>query len=115
MLGITDLLSTEESSTAVAAHTVNSLFTMNGKLHRATNAITIGDAVEVGTNCEVVKADEVFVKNTDIASSSALGISKINSSYGINISTYGELTIQSAGNYSIKTGQNSFNPIVPEK
>ena len=45
MLGVTNLLSTEESSTATAAHAINSTFLMNGKLHRATAAIAIGDAV----------------------------------------------------------------------
>lgn len=77
MLGITGLLSTEESSTATAAHALNSTFMMNGKLHRATAAIAIGDAVEVGTNCEVVKADEVFVKYTDYATTSTAGLIKI--------------------------------------
>ena len=115
MLGITDLISTEESSTATAAHTVNSTFMMNGKLHRVTAAIAIGDAVEVGTNCEVVKADEVFVKNTDYANVNQAGVSKINNTYGVDISVNGELMIKSAGSYSLKTGQNSFHPITPDK
>jgi len=33
MLGITSLFANEESSTATAAHDVNSLFMMDGKLH----------------------------------------------------------------------------------
>lgn len=66
MLGVTSLFANEESSTATAAHDVNSLFMMDGKLHQATSAIAVGDAVATGTNCTVVKADEVFTKNTDL-------------------------------------------------
>lgn len=55
------------------------------------------------------------IVNIPIANSSTLGVSKINNSYGIDISVNGELTIKSAGNYSLKTGQNSFNPITPDK
>ena len=72
MLGITNLIASEESATATTAHTANSLFMMNGKLNRATTTIAVGDAVEIGTNCEVVKTDEVFVKNTDYATNMQL-------------------------------------------
>lgn len=77
MLGVTSLFANEEHSTATAAHSVNSLFMMDGKLHQATSAIAIGDAVTVGTNCEVVKADEVFVKNTDIPVEYGTGIGSL--------------------------------------
>ena len=77
MLGITSLFANEEHSTATAAHSVNSLFMMNGKLHRATSAITIGDAVVVGTNCEIVKANDVFVKNTDMPVEYGTGIGSL--------------------------------------
>lgn len=77
MLGITDLISTEESSTATAAHALNSTFMMNGKLHRATAAIAIGDAVEEGTNCQVVKVEDVFVKKTDYANSTTPGVIRV--------------------------------------
>lgn len=110
MLGITDLLSTEESSTATAAHAANSTFMMNGKLHRATAAIAIGDAVEVGTNCEVVKADEVFVKNTDIASLDTTGVVKINPDYGIGIFN-GYLMLNQATTANIKAGSNSTKAV----
>ena len=115
MLGVYDLLSTEEFTTAIAAHTVNSLFLMNGKLYKTTSAISIGEAVQVGANCTSVKIDEVFVKNTDYANANQAGISKINNTYGVDISVNGELMIKSAGSYSLKTGQNSFHPITPDK
>ena len=107
MLGVTSLLSTEESSTATAAHALNSTFMMNGKLHRATAAIAIGDAVEVGTNCEVVKADEVFVKNTDYASTSAPGVVKVSSNNGTQIIN-GIITTYNASDAEIKAGNSGY-------
>ena len=118
MLGITDLISTEESTTATAAHTINSTFMMGGKLYRATAAIAIGDAVEVGTNCEVVKADEVFVKNTDIATSSTCGIIKTNANFGtaMRASPYQDtLMVAPAGEQNIKEGVQNYQPIVPSR
>ena len=114
MLGITDLISTEEFSTATAAHTINSTFMMNGKLHRATAAIAIGDAVEVGTNCEVIKADEVFVKNTEYATSSRLGLVKVNIGYGITVDSVDRgMSIIKATSSDIKSGTHLYKPIVP--
>ena len=114
MLGITDLLSTEESTTATATHAQNSLFLMDGKLHKATAAIDIGDAVEVGTNCTIVKADEVFVKNTDFANTLSAGILKMDSSdYGLQMSGNNTLRTKKATDSNIKNGGNSFQPIVP--
>jgi hypothetical protein len=110
MLGITSLLSTEESSTATAAHTINSTFMMNGKLHRATAAIAIGDAVEVGTNCEVVKADEVFVKNTDYATRDNFGIIKVGN--GIAISN-GVISLVTAAVDTIKNGSSNVHALTP--
>lgn len=72
MLGITDLLSTEEFSTATAAHAVNSLFLMDGKLYKATAAIAIGDAVVEGTNCAQTTIDEAFLKITTASDTYAL-------------------------------------------
>jgi hypothetical protein len=113
MLGITNLISTEETSTATAAHAINSTFMMNGKLHRATAAIAIGDLVEVGTNCEVVKVDEVFVKNTDIATASTVGVVKAKD-YGIKVNNSGELYISKAEISSeVKPGLSNYLPIVP--
>ena len=112
MLGITSLLSTEESSTATAAHTANSLFMMDGKLHRVTAAIAIGDAVAVGTNCEVVKADEVFVKNTDYATINNYGIIKLKNSGGLYKYNDG-IGLEWATETSIKNGTNQYLPIMP--
>lgn len=112
MLGITDLLSTEEVSTATAAHALNSTFMMNGKLHRATAAIAIGDAVEVGTNCEVVKADEVFVKNTDVATSTTFGLVKV-ANQGVGLNSNNILQIVPASLNTVQSGVQNYNPVVP--
>ena len=114
MLGITDLLSTEESSTATAAHALNSTFMMGGKLYKATAAIAIGEAVVEGQNCEAVKADEVFVKNTDYADSGKPGIVQLYSVYGITKSGGFPTTLQIAPATStdIKKGNVQYKPIV---
>ena len=104
MLGISSLISARETSTATAAHTANSLFLMNGKLYRATAAIAIGDAVVEGENCEAVKIEDVFVKNTDYATATVGGVVKVNPEYyGINIYN-GFLRTQDATNTAIKGG-----------
>ena len=129
MLGVTDLISTEEVSTATAAHALNSLFLMGGKLYKATSAIAIGDAVVGGTNCEVVKADEVFphdvqvngtsimsdgVANIPIASTTNFGAVKIAYIQGINVDTVSKtLCIYAAGENQLKAGTNIYMPIVP--
>lgn len=112
MLGITNLIASEEAATATAAHAANSLFMMNGKLHRATAAIAIGDAVEVGTNCEVVKADEVFVKNTDYATKNDFGIVKIGN--GITISN-GVIAMTTAAIDTVKNGSSGIHALTPNR
>lgn len=112
MLGITDLLSTEESSTATAAHVLNSTFMMDGKLYKATAAIAIGEAVVEGQNCEVVKADEVFVKNTDIATRNTFGLVSPDISMGTDI-TNGKLIVYPASIANIKAGTDAYRPITP--
>jgi hypothetical protein len=105
MLGITDLISTEETTTAITAHALNTLFLMGGKLYKATAAIAIGDAVVEGTNCQVVKADEVFVKNTDYASKTSAGIVKVNrDNTAIEIKDDGRLATVGASEANIKNG-----------
>ena len=115
MLGITSLLSTEEAATATAAHVANSLFLMGGKLHKATSAIAVGDAVETGTNCQVVKADEVFVKNTDYATANTPGIVKVeDTTCGLRMSTDGTyIRIVGASTNKIKNGTEGYCPITP--
>lgn len=113
MLGITSLFANEETSTAIAAHTVNSIFMMDGKLHRATSAIAIGDAVTVGTNCEIVKADEVFTKSTDIPITFGTGAGSVKTKdFTYGSSNYSNIS-SGIGSYAfgfdtVATGNGSF-------
>lgn len=114
MLGIYDLLSTEELTTATATHATNSLFLLSGKLYKATSDIEIGEAVVEGTNCANVKADEVFVKNTDYATDQKAGIAKVSNAFGIQMTNNSEvLAVQMAGLNEIKSASNYYKPIVP--
>lgn len=111
MLGISDLLSTREVSTATAAHAINTLFLMDGKLYKATSAIAIGDAVVAGTNCQVVKADEVFVKNTDYANGNTFGIVRPHDN---SFAYYqGSLKLKVAEISDIKEGTNGWKALAP--
>ena len=114
MLGITSLFANEESSTATAAHDVNSLFMMDGKLHQATSAIAVGDAVATGTNCTVVKADEVFVKNTDYATTNTAGIARFSSTSGFIIGLNGSVFLSPANSQEIQEGNLTYKTIVPK-
>ena len=115
MLGISNLISNTEVSTATATHAVNSLFLMDGALYRATTAIAIGDAVTAGTNCEAIKIEDVFVKNTDIATKSKLGIIKAaTGDYGVKIESSGELRIYSAFGSDMKGGSIDRRPLTPK-
>ena len=139
MLGITSLFASEESATATAAHAANSLFMMNGKLNRTTSAIAIGDAVEVGTNCEVTSVSEAFphdvqmngtsivsngIANITLADTNNFGVVKvnINGAYGIallqimdnaTLINTGELALAKATNSQVKAGTEQYKPIVP--
>ena len=78
MLGISDLIAPPESSTmASQAYAINDLFLNGGKLYKATAAISEGAAFDSTTNCQAVKASEVFVKNTDYATTTNAGLIKV--------------------------------------
>ena len=82
MLGVDELIAKSETDITVDnAYAVNEIFVHNGKLYKATSAIAANDVITPGTNCTPVKADEVFVKNTDYADSINSGSS--NGHYGI--------------------------------
>ena len=56
MLGTdTNLGPYESDTTADQAYAIGDLFILNGKLHRATAAIAIGDTFVVGTNCTITQ------------------------------------------------------------
>lgn len=132
MLGVTSLFANEEFSTATAAHSANSLFMMDGKLHKATTAIGIGNEVTAGLNCTVVNLADILntkvndiqlngvsivsngIANIPIASDNNLGLVKTNQNYGIVINpANGEIMTRSAGDNIIKPGTDWYRPITP--
>ena len=54
------------------------------------------------------------VANIPKASTQSLGVIKPNSSYGTRINGYGELYLSGATSESIKTGSNTFLPLMPK-
>lgn len=123
MLGVSDLIATTENSlVASKAYAIGDVFTANGKLYKATAAIATDAAIipavegeEVaGANCVETSVGEGFVKFTDYATSSTPGIVKVITDKGITMAN-GALNIYSASSSHIKTGTNSYFPIVPNK
>lgn len=104
LLGITSLFAPSEVSTATAAHAANSLFMMDGKLNRATSAIAIGDAVEIGTNCEVTSIEESFAKKIEIPFEYSIYSGAIQSkAYTINSTLYTQ-TASGFGSFAVGCG-----------
>ena len=129
MLGVDSLIAAHETSTATAAHAIGEVFIMNSKLYRATSAIAINDTITVGTNCEVVKASEVFahdvqvngtsvmangVANVPIGGVNIYGVYKVGSDSdysGIQFDPSGYLKTAPANSTRIKSGTNTYKPI----
>lgn len=116
MLGVTDIIAEHESVLATVAHAVDDVFMMDGKLYKATSAIAVDDTIAVGTNCEAVKIDEVFVKKTDYATVQTAGVVKVINNYGVNMLN-GVITTNPATSATIKEAGNgtysSYHPITP--
>lgn len=52
MLGVFDLIAQHETTPSTHAYAQGECFIFNGKLCRATSAISVADAITIGTNCE---------------------------------------------------------------
>ena len=128
MIGVSDLIASREVSTATAAHAANSLFLMDGKLHKATAAIGIGNAVEVGTNCILTNISEAFphdvqvngtsvvtngVANIPVSSGNTLGVVKTYANVGLVVDGAGLLSVFGATEEQYKAGTNAYNPVIP--
>lgn len=123
MLGVSDLIATAENDlVASKAYKVGDVFTANGKLYKVTTAIAADGAIVLqnegeeiaGANAVESSVGERFVKFTDYATSSTPGIVKVITDKGITM-VNGGLSIYSASSSHIKTGTNSYFPIVPNK
>ena len=104
----------ELSATASKAYAVGETFIFNGNRYRATTAIAINDVLAPGTNCVLDPIDEHYVRDTDIASSTKLGLVKPLGNAGVYVTSQGNLCTDKATANGIKAGNNAYNPIVPE-
>ena len=131
MLGTdTNIAPYESDTTADAAYTIGEMFMLNGKLYQATAAIAIGDTLEVGTNCAISNASEVFphdvqvngtsvvsngVANVPAASTSDFGVVRIYASRGLMLNA-NKLQIDNASVTDIKAGaNNSYKVIIVDR
>ena len=119
MLGIDQSIAPYESdTTADNAYAIGDLFMLNGKMHRATAVTSIGDTLSVGTNCEVVGLEDVFVKNTDYPnpSSGTPGVLKLDqqNTSGLYVnSSNGKLSTAPATEAQLKEATNAYRPVTP--
>ena len=113
MLGVSPLIAPHESDPFESAHVVGELFIINGKLYRAKTALMAGEYINEGTNVEVVNTSDVYVKNTDIAGDN-YGLVKVKTGdHGLTKASNGFLQVYQASSSDIKTGTQSYRPIVP--
>lgn len=127
MLGVSQMLAPENSNlVASQAYAIGDVFTANGKLYKATNAIAQDAAIIPGTNCtETTIVDESIkdvqvngvsilqdgVANVPKSAGTTLGVVKTNY-MGVEVNANGELYINKASSTNIKDGSNTYRPIV---
>jgi len=133
MLGVDALIAPAESSTmASQAYAINDLFLNDGKLYKATAAISEGAAFDSTSNCQVTSITAEMVRDVQINGTSVMnngvanlplitsttpGIAKVDqySAYGINVRPDGTLQVVTASDAQIKSGSagNDRRPITP--
>ena len=115
MLGVSPLIAPHESDPFESAHVIGELFIINGKLYRTKTALTAGEYVNEGTNVEVVDTSDVYVKNTDYATSNKAGIVKAGSGLQMQTGNYVDtLAIAKAREVDMKAGSDMYRPIVSQ-
>ena len=122
MLGITNLISTDESSlVASKAYAIGDVFCANGKMYKATAAIASGATIVVegnGANASEIKIEGTFVKNTDYATQSVGGVVKVyptvGSYGGISISN-DTLVLAETTDANIKAGTSKNRAVMPHQ
>lgn len=130
MFGIDSLIAPTESSTmASQAYAINDLFLNDGKLYKATAAISQGAVLDSASNCQVtsiaaemvrdVQIDGTSIINNGVANvpkaglNSGYGVIKTGSGLGLGFSGAGNLMVVTANDAAIKNGTNSYTPITP--
>ena len=89
MLGTdTNLAPYESDTTSDIQYAIGEVFMLNGKLHRATAAIEIGDMLIEGTNCEIVNVADIFTRDVQVNGTSVVqnGVANVPVA---NANTYG--------------------------
>ena len=117
MLGIDDLVAPNENTlTASKAYAINDVFTANGKLYKATAAITQDAAIVpavageevVGANCEEIKIGDYFAQKRDTVLETTLSLGrKQDTTIGTNSVTLGTSNTAS-GKYSLAANQTTY-------
>lgn len=124
MLGVSDLIATTENSlVASKAYAVGDVFTANGKLYKVTTAIAATETIVMQNegetvsehNAEETNLSDGFVKKTDVPTVSEPGVVKVNSSFGLYMSSGGDIRIYSAPSSDIKRANSSQRAISPDK
>ena len=112
----------ESDSIADKAYAIGETFIMNGKRYKATAAISLGDVLASGTNCELcpLTLSDVQINNTSIIQNGIASIPKAtNSVYGImrvgaGLSVYEDRVITNpATEAQMKAGTAQNVPITP--
>ena len=128
MLGTDTIIAPNETDPATNSHVAGDLFTLNGKLYQATDAISVGASLVVGTNCAEVSAAGVFphdvqidgtsivsngVANVPIGSSANYGVYKLSTSNSLSVDSGGGLGVTLAVTSQIKDGITKGRLIAP--
>ena len=129
MLGVDSLIAPTESSTmASQAYAINDLFLNDGKLYKATAAISQGAVLDSASNCQVTSIASEMVRdvqingssilsngvaNVPIANSSSFGVVKIDSNSGVGINNSGALKITPASSNEYKMAANNYRVVTP--
>ena len=125
MLGIDSVLAPNETDPFTSAHAIGDLFTIGGVLYRAKTAITVADALNIGTNAEVISVADIAIKdvqvngtsvlsngvaNVPMASTTEFGVIKVGS--GLNVYN-NKLYTSKAPSSTVKAGTGENMVIVP--
>lgn len=101
----------EDDITADRAYAIGETFIMDGKRYKATAAIAQGGIITPGTNCELDPLDGRYVRNTDIATTSHVGVVKVGD--GFSNPGDGTLNVDFASADNIKAGAIQRKSISP--
>lgn len=109
MLGVSSMLapSETEGSGASRNYAVGETFTMNGKLYKATIAITENDVITSGVNCAETNVADSKADKTDTVLNTTLSMGrKTGTTVGYGSTALGS-SVEASGAYSFATGYNT--------